>query len=212
MKEIELTSRQQQIIEIVQSQTPITGDQIAEQLHLSKPTIRGDLSLLVMTQFLSAKPKVGYFPGERLTVREPLRTALHDLKVKDVQSVPVVVYEHATIHEAVITLFLEDVGTLLVINNEGRLAGILSRKDLLKMTLGNQDISEVPISMMMTRVAQLVAVTPDDRVIEAAQKMIHHEVDSLPVIRSWNTEEGYEVVGRISKTTITKLVVHIAVE
>lgn len=212
MNKIELTARQQQIIEIVQKKTPIIGDQIAEQLGLPKPTIRSDLSLLVMTQYLSAKPKVGYFPGERLTVKEPLRSTLVDMKVKDVQSVPVVIYENATIHEAVVALFLEDVGTLFVINKEGRLSGILSRKDLLKMTLGNQDLSEVPVCMLMTRAVQLIAVTPDDHVIDAAQKMINYEVDSLPVIRTWNQDEGYEVVGRISKTTITKLVVQIVVE
>lgn len=212
MNKIELTARQQQIIEIVQRKTPIIGDQIAEELGLPKPTIRNDLSLLVMTQYLSAKPKVGYFPGERLNIKEPLRTALSDMKVKDIQSVPVVINENATIHEAVVTLFLEDVGTLFVINKEGKLSGVISRKDLLKMTLGNQDLSEVPVCMLMTRAVQIIAVTPDDYVVDAAQKMIHYEVDSLPVIRTQGQEEGYEVVGRITKTTITKLVVQIAVE
>ncbi|MCM3782732.1 CBS domain-containing protein [Neobacillus mesonae] len=199
---IELTTRQQHIIDIVQNNAPITGDQIAERLALPKPTIRADLSLLVMTGYLSAKPKVGYFPGSLITAEDRVKNVISEITVRDVQSVPVVVYSHTTIHEAVVTLFLEDVGTLLVIDAEGTLSGIVSRKDLLKVTLGDQDIREIPVSMMMTREPHIISVAPEDSVVEAVRKMVFHEIDSLPVIR----RETNELVGRISKTTITRMV------
>lgn len=58
---IELTSRQIEIIDIVNKRAPITGEQIAESLNLTRPTIRSDLSVLVMLKYIDAKPKVGYF-------------------------------------------------------------------------------------------------------------------------------------------------------
>lgn len=198
---IELTGRQQRIVDIVQESAPISGDQIADRLSLSKPTIRADLSLLVMTGYLSAKPKVGYFLGRVMSASDRYLTEIGEMKVKDVQSVPVVVYGHTTIHEAVVTLFLEDVGTLLVINSEGALIGIVSRKDLLKVTLGDQDIREIPVSLMMTREPNMISVSPEDRIIDAVGKMVFHEIDSLPVIK----RENNELVGRISKTTIVKV-------
>ncbi|WDH84690.1 helix-turn-helix transcriptional regulator [Paenibacillus urinalis] len=198
---IELTGRQQRIVDIVQESAPITGDQIADRLSLSKPTIRADLSLLVMTGYLSAKPKVGYFLGPVMSASDRYLTEIGEMKVKDVQSVPVVVYGHTTIHEAVVTLFLEDVGTLLVINSEGALIGIVSRKDLLKVTLGDQDIREIPVSLMMTREPNMISVSPEDRIIDAVGKMVFHEIDSLPVIK----RENNELVGRISKTTIVRV-------
>ncbi|NLP45834.1 MAG: DeoR family transcriptional regulator, partial [Epulopiscium sp.] len=41
-----LTKRQQQIIDIVKKQGPITANQIAKQLGYSKSTLRSDFNLL----------------------------------------------------------------------------------------------------------------------------------------------------------------------
>ena len=43
--------------------------------------------------------------------------------------------------------------------------------------------------------------------MSAAQKIIEHEVDALPVVRPM--EEKLEVIGRITKSTITKAFVEI---
>ena len=43
---MELTKRQEEIIEIVKEGEPIIGDEIAERLGLSRATIRPDLSIL----------------------------------------------------------------------------------------------------------------------------------------------------------------------
>ncbi|MFC6653051.1 helix-turn-helix transcriptional regulator [Paenibacillus rhizoplanae] len=209
---IELTARQLQIIEIVKKRAPITGDQIAESLGLSRPTIRGDLSILVMLEYVDAKPKVGYFPGTKAAARHNSRGLLQDTKVSDIQSIPVIIRENTTIQDAVVTLFLQDVGTLIICDSNGKLTGVASRKDFLKVTLGNPGAVTMPVSMVMTRQPKVVTVSPDDTVLDAAQRMIYHEVDSLPVVVPGNGEgsaTGLDVVGRLTKTSIVKLLLEL---
>lgn len=207
---IELTARQLQIIEIVKKRAPITGDQIAESLGLSRPTIRGDLSILVMLEYIDAKPKVGYFPGTKAAARHNSRGLLQDTKVSEIQIIPVIIRETTTIQDAVVTLFLQDVGTLIICGSDGRLSGVASRKDFLKVTLGNPGAVTMPVTMVMTRQPKIVTVSPDDTVLDAAQRMIVHEVDSLPVVVPASGESGgLEVVGRLTKTSIVKLLLEL---
>ncbi|MGG1515329.1 helix-turn-helix transcriptional regulator [Paenibacillus oryzisoli] len=207
---IELTVRQTEIIELVAKFAPITGERIAELLGVSRPTIRSDLAVLVMLRHIDAKPKVGYFLGTaEQEVQSPYK-AIETLKVKDVMSIPVVMRETGTVSDAIVTLFLENVGSLLIVNQEGALVGIVSRKDLLKVSLGQTATSAMPVSMVMTRHPNLFTVGPEDSVLEAARKLIHHEVDTLPVVTSVPGQEHNEVAGRITKTTMTKLLLDVA--
>lgn len=201
-------------MEIVKKHAPITSEQIAEMLNLTRPTIRSDLSILVSLDYIDAKPKVGYFPGTRRRMEDDHKMELLDMKVGDIHSVPVIVRETTTIHDAAVTLFLENVGHLLVTDEEGLLVGIVSRKDMLKVTLGNAAASAMPVSFIMTRRANVVTVSPEDSVLDAARKIIRHQIDSLPVVVP--AESGQEgevnVVGRISKTNIIKKLLEMLAE
>jgi CBS domain-containing protein/biotin operon repressor len=202
-----------EIVEYIKTHAPITGEQIAEMLGISRPTIRSDLTILVMLGYIDAKPKVGYFLGKTQMQDSVLSLKLEELKVKDIQSIPIVVRDASTVHDAVVTLFLENVGSLIVTDQEGTLVGIVSRKDLLKVTLGNSNASAMPISLVMTRQPNIITVGPDDSVLEAARKLIHHQVDSLPVVTSIklsNGQERMEVVGRVTKTNMTHLLLDLA--
>ncbi len=192
---------------LVRKLAPITGEQIAEQLGLSRPTIRSDLSVLVMLGKLDAKPKVGYFPGKDEEPEGELRRMLAAWKVRDIQERPVIIRETATVQDAVVTMFLENVGSLIVTDSDSMLLGMVSRKDLLKVTLGNANGGSMPISLVMTRKANLVMVGPEDSVLEAARKMIRHEVESLPVVRPGSKGDDQEVIGRISNTSMTRVLV-----
>jgi CBS domain-containing protein len=86
----------------------------------------------------------------------------------------------------------------------------VSRKDLLKVTLGNPNAASIPVSLIMTRHPNIVTVTPDDTVAEAAKRMIRQQVDALPVVVHARGDGRLEPVGRITKTTITKLLVDAA--
>ncbi|WP_018923729.1 helix-turn-helix transcriptional regulator [Salsuginibacillus kocurii] len=208
MRLIELTDRQEYILEIVKAEGPITGEHIAEKLSLTRATLRPDLAILTMAGFLDARPRVGYyFTGKKGS--ELLTERVKQIHVNEYQSIPVVVNESASVYDAICTMFLEDVGTLFVVDKESLLVGVLSRKDLLRASIGKQDLESVPVSIIMTRSPNLTVCKKDDLMLEIANKLIEKQIDALPVVRE-REDKGYEVIGRVTKTNVTKLLVDIA--
>ena len=112
---MELNKRQTEILEIVKADGPITGEQIAERLHLARATIRPDLAILTMAGYLDARPRVGYFYSGKKPVQS-VADSMIGMKVRDFQSIPVVVAENTTVYDAICHMFLEDVGTLFVVD------------------------------------------------------------------------------------------------
>ncbi|CAM3269712.1 CBS domain-containing protein [Paenibacillus lupini] len=179
-------------------------------MGVSRPTLRSDLSLLVMLGLLDAKPKVGYFLGTayRSTDDTATRQRFDNIKVREIQGVPVNIPETLSVHDAVITLFTENANTLLIVNEDKKLAGIVTPKDLLKMTLGNPGAATVPVSMVMTRYPNIVTLVPEESVSDAVRKMMLHQIDCLPVIIPG--EGGPEISGWVSKSNIIRLMSDIA--
>ncbi|MEW6064054.1 transcriptional regulator [Desulforamulus profundi] len=207
---MELSKRQETIIEIVKQHGPITGEQIAEQLNLTRSTLRPDLSILTMAGLLEARPRVGYFYSGKAADRVPA-DKITRIKVGEVKSVPIVVPENCTVYDAVVTMFIEDVGTLYVVREGGLLEGVVSRKDLLKTTLGGHDIHKLPVGVIMTRMPNVHMALENDSVWLASHKLLTHEVDSLPVVRAvpGTRDKDYEVTGRFSKTNVTRLFIEL---
>ncbi|WP_404403939.1 helix-turn-helix transcriptional regulator [Jeotgalibacillus malaysiensis] len=204
---IELNKRQSEILKIVKADGPITGEQIADRLHLTRATLRPDLAILTMAGFLDARPRVGYFyTGKSGT--QLLTENLKKLYVKDYQSMPVAVQDNVSVYDAICHMFLEDVGTLFVLDQKGHLAGVVSRKDLLRASIGQQDLTSLPVNVIMTRMPNVTYCGPDDLLVTVASKLISKQIDSLPVVKK--TEAGYEVSGRITKTNITKAFVSLS--
>ncbi len=203
---MDLTSRQEQIIEIVKEDGPITGENIADRLDLTRATLRPDLAILTMAGYLDARPRVGYFYTGK-TGSELLTEKLKKIKVHEYQSIPVVVNENVSVYDAICTMFLEDVGTLFVVNDRSLLFGVLSRKDLLRASIGNQDLREIPVHIIMTRMPNVTICHKDDLLLEAGQILIDKQIDALPVVKE--TEEGWEVIGRLTKTNLTKALVEL---
>lgn len=204
MLTIELSKRQEQILEIVKGNGPITGEHIADRLHLTRATLRPDLAILTMAGFLDARPRVGYFYTGKTGV-QLLTDNLQKLIVKDYQSIPVVVNENVSVYDAIVTMFLEDVGTLFVVDSHSKLVGVLSRKDLLRASIGNQELTTLPVNIIMTRMPNLTICYRDDLLIDVAKKLIDKQIDAVPVVKDVDNE--YEVIGRITKTNITKALV-----
>lgn len=210
MIQIQLTERQEKIIEIVKANEPITSENIAKKLKLTRATLRPDLAILTMSGILDARPKVGYFYTGK-TSFSFIAEKIQEIKVADRKSVPVVVDEETSIYDGIVTLFLEDVSTIFV-TSKGYLVGVVSRKDFLKNAIGGLNLNKTPIGVIMTRMPNIVFTTPDESILDAAVKLIEHEVDSLPVVEEVVLEDGtraYKVIGRITKTTITRLFVEL---
>jgi len=212
VKKIDLNERQEKILEIVKSHGPITGENIAELLDVTRAALRPDLAVLTMSGYLEAKPRVGY-TYKTDGANNQIKKILNLYRVKDIMSMAVVVKEKCSIYDAIVTLFLEDTGSIFVVDEENYLVGLVSRKDLLKTTLGKVDIHRVPVSVIMTRMPNLITTAVEDTVVEAVRKIVEHEVDSLPVVKRFiglPGEEKLEVVGRITKTNITRLFLDLA--
>ncbi|MEY7998957.1 helix-turn-helix transcriptional regulator [Clostridium sp. Mt-5] len=207
---IKLSPRQEKIIKLVRDHAPITSEQLASKLSVTRAALRPDLAILTMTGILEAKPKVGYIYS-----RKPSYSLIYDyimnIKVSDIMSKPVVVDENTTVYDAIVYLFLNDVGTLFI-ENKGLLIGAVSRKDFLKISIGSTDMHKIPVGIIMTRMPNIIFVEKDDVAYVAAKKIMEHEVDSLPVVEKSRDESNNEVlkiIGKVSKTNITRLFVKI---
>ncbi len=208
---MEFTKRQEAILEIVKNQGPITGEQIAEKLSLTRATLRPDMAILTMSGLLGARPRVGYFYSGK-SPSKILTEKLHKIKVGAIKSIPVVVRENSSVYDAAVTMFLEDVGTLMVVGEGGFLEGVISRKDLLKITMGGHDIHKLPVSVIMTRMPNIIFTDEEESVWSAAKKLLTHEVDAMPVVSAGQGQDGRTglvVVGRFSKTNITRILVEL---
>ncbi len=204
---IELNKRQEQILQIVKENGPITGEHIADRLNLTRATLRPDLAILTMSGFLEARPRVGYFFTGK-TGTQLLADKLKKLQVKDFQSIPVVIHENVSVYDAICTMFLEDVGTLFVVDDHSILTGVLSRKDLLRASIGKQELPSIPVHIIMTRMPNITVCRKDDFIMDVAKYLIEKQIDALPVIK--DSDKGFEVIGRITKTNMTKILVSLS--
>lgn len=202
---IQLNTRQLKIIDIVKENEPITSESIASMLKVTRATLRSDLAILTMTGILDARPKVGYFYSG-INEASLAGNKIKDKRVKDIMSMPILIKQDTNVYECIVTMFLSDVGSIFIIDDNENLCGIVSRKDLLKATIGGGDINKMPVGMIMTRTPNVITVSKEDDVILASKKIIEHEVDSIPVVEI-NEEDSNNVkaIGRLSKTNITKL-------
>jgi len=163
-----------------------------------------------MLGIIDAKPKVGYFPGKAFVEENAAASRLSSFKVKDIMGRPAAVRENDSVGDAVIQLFVENTGLLVVVDDAGNLAGVASAKDLLKVAMGNPNAAAMPVSMVMTRLPRVVCIGPEDSVLEAARRIIEHQVGGLPVVRDRagaEGESGREVIGRITKTHILQVLI-----
>ena len=203
-----LSSRQEEIISLVKENQPITSEALAERLGVTRAALRADLAVLTMIGTLAARPKVGYvYLGE--SSAGLVYEYISKIKVSEIMSKPITVSEDTMVYDAIVFLFLNDVGTLFVENN-GVLTVAVSRKDFLKISIGGTDIHKVPVGVIMTRMPNIICANENDNAYDLAKKIIEHEIDSIPVVKSYMNNEGkniIQIIGKVSKTNITKLFV-----
>lgn len=205
---MKLSPRQEEIINLVKENQPITSEALAERLGVTRAALRADLAVLTMLGTLDARPKVGYvYLGKSSSGL--VYQHISNIKVSEIMSKPTTVSEDTMVYDAIVFLFLNDVGTLFIENN-GVLTGAVSRKDFLKISIGGTDIHKVPVGVIMTRMPNIICADKDDNAYDLAKKIIEHEIDSIPVVETIDNEDGKEqvrIIGKVSKTNITKLFV-----
>lgn len=85
----------------------------------------------------------------------------------------------ATMREAIVAL-AERRGTAIVVDDAGRLEGVITAGDLTRLMERVPDVMTVPVTDVMTRTPRLA--TPDELGSEAVHRMESHGVMALPVV------------------------------
>ena len=93
----------------------LLANKLQNGLRLARATIRPDLSYFNDGRFLDARPRVGYFYSGKKPVQS-VADSMIGMKVRDFQSIPVVVAENISVYDAICHMFLEDVGTFFVVS------------------------------------------------------------------------------------------------
>ncbi|MGL5377214.1 MAG: helix-turn-helix transcriptional regulator [Cetobacterium sp.] len=201
---MELTERQKDIVEIVKKYGPITGDDIAKMIYITRSALRTDFSILKKMSIIKSKQKVGY------TYNQAFIDSNNKTLVKHIMSAPITIDESYSVYKTVLLMFEKDIGTIFI-TKDGNLAGIVSRKDLLRIAIGKRDIEQIPINLIMTRVPNVVFSTEEETIEDCIKKIIEHQIDSVPVVRitEKSGKENYKVVGRFTKTNVSRLVLDI---
>ncbi len=120
---------------------------------------------------------------------------------------PITVGEDASVNEALELMHREHIRRLPVVDKEGRLVGIVSELDLLKVSPSpatTLSIYEIPyllarIKMRDIMTRDVITVTEDTPLEEAARIMADNKIGGLPVMR------GDKLVGIITETDIFKI-------
>jgi CBS domain-containing protein len=108
--------------------------------------------------------------------------------VKDVMSNPVItIDEEADIFEAAQLMDKNDVGCIVVIDKNGKPAGIITERDMITRVLAKNILAnKIKAKKVMT--SPLITISPDETLTEAARKMSRLNVRRLGVIYKGSLE------------------------
>ncbi len=122
------------------------------------------------------------------------------LRVEDIMvSPPVTVSRNTSIQEAARIMYEKRIGSVLVVDDDGRLIGIVTERDIVFACSQGWDSSRHAVWEIMTE--NPVTVKPSDNVVTAMEKMRELGIRHLPVV----DEEG-RPVGMISFRDVMDLV------
>lgn len=208
---MKITDRQQDIIYFLRDSGHLSLEEISNNLNLSIEDLSIDLGILSSLDIIGRREGLGYFYKGNQSFAK-LGDMLKVFPVETIMSLPVIIEDTLSIYDAIVMLFLENVGAIYVTRNN-ILAGVVSRKDLLRVTLGKTDLHNTPVNLIMTRMPNIKYVTKDSSIIECAKLIVDSQVDGVPVVEILDNEEQMvKVIGRVTKTNITNLFVSLAGE
>jgi CBS domain-containing protein len=121
-------------------------------------------------------------------------TTARDIMTPDATFCP----EDTTAADAARRMAQEDIGALPVCNAEGRLAGVVTDRDLaVRVVAEGRDPAQTRLADLLDG-TEVVTIGADDSVEEAIRTMKDHAVRRLPVI------DGTDLVGMVSQADIAR--------
>lgn len=177
--------------------------------NLKEEHLQEEIDRLCAMEVLYYVPEIGFFYSASHKRTAELDTVM-EKSIGDFMSIAVTIQENASVYDAIVLMFLEDTGSLFVVK-EGSLAGVISRKDLLKAVITNPNIKEADVGEYMSCMPNLVYLYPQDTLLVGVEKMIYNSVDGIPVVERYEKDgrEILHVVGRFSKSNITRILLEI---
>ncbi len=129
------------------------------------------------------------------SVREVLKT-----KTKEVWSI----LPYATVFDALKLMGEKKIGALMVIDDHGKVAGIISERDYArKVILKGKASKETKVEEIMTPASEMFAVKPDNSVEECMILMTGKHVRHLPVFEK-DKFIGVVSIGDVVKSIISE--------
>jgi CBS domain-containing protein len=128
---------------------------------------------------------------------------LRELRVREVMTPnPVTLPPSASVAEAVRVMAEKDIGSVLVVDDEGRLVGIVSERDIIRRVLGaGRGLEDTRLEEIMTR--DPVSVDPEATIDEALRVMARLRVRHLPVV----DQSTGRLVGMVSIRDIEEAII-----
>jgi CBS domain-containing protein len=110
-------------------------------------------------------------------------------KVKDfMEAPPIVVNEETTIDEAASVMWEKRIGSVIVVDKEGKMAGIITASDIIFAVTKSLVGRQVPVSGIMSKTS--IMAIPNESVLTAVERMMRENVRHLPVIEKDGTPVG----------------------
>ena len=124
------------------------------------------------------------------------------IKVKDLLKVKgynvVTVKLGTKVCDAMNIMHANNIGSVVVLDEQGQIAGLLTERDILYCEEGKRDFTHVLVEDLMTPADKLIIASPNDRIQYAMAMMTEYRIKHIPVI------ENNKLVGIISIGDIVK--------
>lgn len=128
---------------------------------------------------------------------------LPDIKLSMIMSSPVLtVKKEDSVREAAKIMYNNRIGSVVVVDDDGKIAGILTERDLIYLiALGKKELfTEYPVWQIMTE--NPITGKPNESITEALLKMKEAKIRHLPVV-----DEENRPIGMVSIRDILEIIV-----
>jgi len=104
-----------------------------------------------------------------------------------------------SVEEAAQVMLEQEIGSVIVVDEEGRLAGILTTTDFVRIVAERQPKDESTVAEFMT--TDVVTASAQDVVTDVAERLLEHRIHHIPVV----TDDDH-IIGIATTTDLTSYV------
>ncbi len=178
-----------------------TGTWLTAGIHLSIPIISANMDTVTETRMAIAMAQSGGIGilHRFMTIEQQAECVA---RVKRSESIivesPLTISPEASVEHACARMKEEDVGGLVVVDEDDHLRGIITNRDVLLAAA-----KDAPVWQVMTPRERLVVASKDESLEEARRKLYEHRIEKLPLV----DDEG-RLTGLITAQDIIKIQQH----